>query len=286
MEMEAFVVDNGSQDGSGTAVKTAFPQVHFIQNPANYGFARANNQALRLAKGRYVLLLNPDTQLEDQTIEKLIIFMDHHPSAAVVGGQLLNADGSKQNSIANFPSLATELLNKTLLRWLFPCKFPGKEQRYAEPIEVDSVIGACMMVRRAATDDVGSLDESYFIFLEETDWCFQMKRAGWKIFHHPEAKLYHFQGKSAEGVRGKAKVEYDRSRYHFFKKNRGTLQYFLLWMGVVVRLTLELLVMTIACLITFFRIRNWTQKLSIFAYRMWWHVKLCPNGMGLRPTVP
>ena len=111
--------------------------------------------------------------------------MDSHPETGVAGAQLLNSDGSKQNSIANFPSLATELLNKSLLRWLFPERFPGKERDYSEPIEVDSVIGACMMVRREALDQVGLLDEDYFLFLEETDWCYRMKRAGWKIYHVP-----------------------------------------------------------------------------------------------------
>jgi GT2 family glycosyltransferase len=194
--------------------------VTFIQNQKNVGFAVANNQALRLSKGDYLLLLNPDTRVKEGSIEGLVSFMESSSEAGVAGAQLLNDDGSKQNSIANFPSLATELLNKSLLRWLFPKQFPGKERDYSNPVEVDSVIGACMMVRRKALDQVGLLDEDYFLFLEETDWCYRMKRAGWKIYHVPQAEVYHFQGKSTEADRKRAKVEYYRSRYHFFKKTR------------------------------------------------------------------
>ena len=197
LEVEVFVVDNGSMDGSGEAVKEGFSKINLIQNEKNLGFAKANNQALSLSKGKYLLLLNPDTQVKEGAVEKLFSFMEGHAEVGMTGVQLINSDGSKQNSIANFPSLATELLNKSLLRWLFPKQFPGKERDYSEPVEVDSVIGACMMVRRDALDQVGLLDEDYFLFLEETDWCYRMKRAGWKIYHVPDAEVYHFQGKSA-----------------------------------------------------------------------------------------
>jgi GT2 family glycosyltransferase len=176
------------------------------------GFAKAVNQGLQRASGRYILLLNPDTQMKGGAIGRLVSFMDSHLDTGVARAQLLNSNGSKQNSIANFPSLATELLNKNLLRWLSPERFPGKERIYSEPMNVDSVIGACMMVRREAMDRVGLLDEDYFLFLEETDWCYRMKRAGWKIYHVPDAEVYHFQGKSAEVEKKRARVEYFRSR--------------------------------------------------------------------------
>jgi len=282
VEMEVFVVDNGSMDGSIAAAKGRFPEVKFIQNEINLGFARANNQALSLAKGRYLLLLNPDTQVKKGAIERLISFMDTHPEAGGAGAQLLNSDGSRQNSIANFPSLATELLNKSLLRWFFPSVFPGKERNYPEPIEVDSVIGACMVVKRDAIEPVGLLDEGYFLFLEETDWCYRMRRTGWKIYHVPQAEIYHFQGKGVEMEKKKARVEYYRSLYRFFKKNRGRLQWFILLIGSVIKLVVELVFMGIASLLTFFTIKKWENKLSIYAYLMWWHLKGCPKGMGLK----
>jgi GT2 family glycosyltransferase len=279
---EVIVVDNGSQDGSGNEVKKVFPFIHLIENKKNNGFAKAVNQGLQKASGKYALLLNPDTRVKHGTIERLVSFMDSNSNIGVAGGQLLNSDGSRQNSIANFPSLSTELLNKSFLRWLFPEKFPGKEKDYPEPIEVDSVIGACMMVRRDAIDQVGLLDEDYFLFLEETDWCYQMKRVGWKIYHVPDAEVYHFQGKSAEKEKRKARVEYFRSRYYFFKKNKGKLQWFILLVGLLIRLGFELLFMTVASSVTFFAIKGWRKKLAIYTYLFWWHLKLCPKDMGLR----
>jgi GT2 family glycosyltransferase len=282
MASEVILVDNGSYDESGSEVKKVFPSVHVIQNQENLGFAKAVNQGLQKASGRYVLLLNPDTQMKEEAIERLVSFMDAHSDVGVAGAQLLNADGSKQNSIANFPSLGTELLNKSLLRWLFPKKFPGKERDYPEPVEVDSVIGACMVVRREAMEQVGLLDEDYFLFLEETDWCYRMKKAGWKIFHAPQAEVYHFQGKSAETEKKKAKVEYYRSRYHFFKKNRGNFQWFILLSGLMVRLLFELLATLMASLVTFFTIKDWRKRFSIYAYLFWWHLRFCPEEMGLK----
>jgi GT2 family glycosyltransferase len=212
----------------------------------------------------------------------MLSFMNAHPKAGLVGGQLLNADGSKQNSIANFPSLATELFNKSLLRWLFPEKFPGKETYYAAPVEVDSVIGACMLARRETAEQVGLLDEGYFLFLEETDWCYRMKKAGWKIYHIPQAEILHFQGKSAEAEKGKARIEYYRSRYHYFRKNRGVFQSSVLSIGLIIKLSVELVFATIACVVTLFMVKNWRTKLSTYLYLMWWHLRLCPETMGLK----
>jgi GT2 family glycosyltransferase len=280
---EVIVVDNGSQDGSGNEVKKMLPWVRLVENERNLGFAKAVNQGLQRASGRYILLLNPDTRIKQGAIERLVSFMDLHSDTGVAGAQLLNSDGSKQNSIANFPSLATELFNKSLLRWLFPKRFPGKERNYSEPVEVNSVIGACMMVRREALDQVGLLDEDYFLFLEETDWCYRMKKAGWKVYHVPEAEVLHFQGKSTETDKKRARVEYFRSRYHFFKKNRGRGQWLILLAGLLIRLGGELVAMTAASLVTFFAIKGWRRKLAIYTYLFWWHLRLCPEGMGLKP---
>jgi len=283
--MEIIVIDNGSRDRSGEEVKRQFPGLRLIENGRNLGFAKAVNQGLRVSSGRYLLLLNPDTQLREGAIENLVSFMESHVEAGVAGAQLLDGDGSKQNSIANFPSLTTELLNKNLLRRLFPKKFPGKEKDYPEPIEVDSVIGACMMVRQDVLDQVGLLDEDYFLFLEETDWCYRIKRAGWKIYHVPQAEVYHFQGKSAETVKKRARVEFYRSRYQFFKKNRGYLQWFILLIGLLIRLGFEFVTMIVASMITLFMIKGWREKLSIYAYLFGWHLRFCPEGMGLKNEI-
>jgi GT2 family glycosyltransferase len=279
---EVIVVDNGSCDGSGEAVRNHFPTARLIENDRNLGFAKAMNQGLRACSGRYALLLNPDTRMKEETLERMISFMETHPDVGISGAQLLNGDGSKQNSIANFPSLVTELLNKSLLRWMFPKRFPGKESHYPEPIEVDSVIGACMMVRREAMEQVGFLDEDYFLFLEETDWCYRMKKAGWKVYHLPQVEVYHDQGKSAEREKRRAKIEYYRSRYHFFKKNRGSLQGPILVMGLIGRLLAGLIFMSVACLLTLCLIKKWRIKLSVYVYLLGWHLRFCPEEMGLR----
>jgi GT2 family glycosyltransferase len=283
IDTEVFVVDNGSTDGSVEAVREKFSGVRLVENPVNLGFARANNQALAVSKGRYLLLLNPDTRVKGQAIERMLSFMNGDGKVGLVGAQLLNADGSKQNSIANFPSLATELLNKSLLRWLFPDKFPGKETDYSDPVEVDSVIGACILVRRQAVEQVGLLDEKYFLFLEETDWCYRIKKACWKIYHIPQAEVLHFQGKSAEAEKGKARIEYYRSRYHYFRKNRGRLQSIVLHIGLIIKLLVELVLSILACLFTLFTVKESRRKLSTYLYLMWWHLRLCPETMGLNP---
>jgi GT2 family glycosyltransferase len=284
LKMEVFVVDNGSMDGSVELMREKYPGAIVIQNPINLGFAKANHRALVLSKGKYILLLNPDTELKEGAIETLMAFMDSHPRAGVAGVQLFNSDGSKQNSIANFPSLATELLNKSLLRWFFRKTFLGKERNFSEPIEVDSVIGACMMVRLEAMEQVGLLDEDYFLFLEETDWCYRMMKAGWKVYHVPQAEVYHFQGKSAEKEKKRAKVEYYRSRYQFFKKNRGSWQWFVLLIGLLIKLGFEFLSMAIVCILTGFAVKKWRKKFLNYAYLLWWHLKGCPEGMGLKPV--
>jgi GT2 family glycosyltransferase len=280
---EVIVVDNGSKDGSGKEAKRLFPKIHLIANEKNLGFAKATNQGIKHASGKWILLLNPDTEVREGAIEMLIAFMDSHPDAGIAGAQLLNGDGSKQNSIANFPSLATELLNKSLLRRFFPEAFPGKERVYSGPREVDSVIGACLIARREAIERAGILDEDYFLFFEETDWCYRMKKTGWRVFHVPQAEVVHFQGRGAETRKREAKVEYYRSRYRFFRKNRGEIQWLLLCIGLVLKLGVELLSTGIGCLATLFLIKKWRRRLSIYAYLMAWHLRFCPGGMGLKP---
>ncbi len=214
---EIIVVDNASQDGSDAMLKDKYPQVKVIQNTENLGFGAANNQAMRIMNGRYALLLNSDTVLTENAVHELYTFMENHPEAAMSCGQLLNADGSKQNSIASFPTFLTLLTNMPMLEYLFPKRYPSKRYNYEKPIEVDSGIGACLLVRKKAIDDVGMFDERYFFFFEETDWAYQMKSAGWKIFYVPTAFIYHLQGQSI-GRDIRSRIEFYRSRYQFFRK--------------------------------------------------------------------
>lgn len=223
--MEIYVVDNNSTDGSQAAVKRSFPEVKLIGNKSNTGFAHANNQALSIMKGRFAVLLNSDTILKENAIRKLLTFMASTPCAGIAGVQLLNDDGSRQNSIDNFPSIGTEIFNKSILRLFFPGKYPSKNRSYQNPIEVDSVIGACMIVRKEAMDEVGVFDEDYFIFLEETDWCFRMYKKGWKVYHVPDAEVFHLSGHSKKKTPWRSQIEYYKSLYKFFRKNRASASY-------------------------------------------------------------
>jgi hypothetical protein len=279
--LESFVVDNGSTDGSVEMVRTGFPDVVIIENGRNLGFARANNVALRRASGRYLLLLNSDTVVREGALEGLVSTMDNDLEIGIAGLQLLNEDGSLQNSISNTPSLLTELGNKSLLRLLLPSRYPGKEHRFSAPVNVDSVIGACLMARRQAADAVGLLDEDFFFFLEETDWCLRMKNAGWKVVHDPRYAIYHLQGKSAGKVNVRARIEYWRSRYTFFRKHYGGCTRLALRAGLMLKLSVNLTFSFLVNVLSFFTLPGMRGKLAVYGGVFAWHLQGCPGDGGL-----
>ncbi len=281
LTFEIWVVDNGSTDGSVDIIKKLSPQIHIIQNQQNLGFAKACNQAIRQINSRYAVLLNTDTILTNGAIKTVLDFMDKNGKVGVCGGQLLNADGSKQNSIANIPNLATELFNKSLLRILFPEKYIGKEHNHENPIEVESIIGAFMVIRKEAIDDVGLMDESYFFFFEETDWCLNMKKKGWLIFHHPEAKVYHLQGQTAKKVHIRSRIEYWRARYIFFKKHYGTKTLVILMLGLILRACLNLVLNLFMSIITLFAYRKAVDRCKLYFRILLWHCLGLPKKYGL-----
>lgn len=278
---ETIVVDNGSQDGSSGAVAEQFPQTTVIHNTENRGFARANNQALAGARGRYILLLNSDAVLTEGSLQGLVSFMDKTPGAGIAACQFISPDGSKQNSFDNFPTMATELLNKTLLKTFFPARYPSKRRDYREPLAVDSVIGACMLVRAEAIREVGGLDEDYFFFMEETDWCFRMHQAGWQVYHLPGIRVYHLQGKSKEKNPAKAWIEYYRSLYIFFKKNRSSFAYYLLRIGKAFKLIVNTLLVSLGIICTLGRNKGSVRRFHIYGGLLLWHLRGCPKQEGL-----
>ncbi|MDQ7838420.1 MAG: glycosyltransferase family 2 protein [Thermodesulfobacteriota bacterium] len=273
--LEISVVDNASHDGSVAMLRGEFPQVNVIENKENRGFGAANNQAFGIMKGRYALLLNTDTVLKEHAVYELFFFMEAHLEAAMACGQLLNADGSKQNSIANFPTLLTLLFNTPLLEYLFPKRYPSKRYDYKGPIEIDSGIGACLMVRKQAIDEVGMFDERYFFFFEETDWALQMKTAGWKIYHVPSAFIYHLQGQSI-GRDVRSRIEFYRSRYQFFKKWKSHSYYQLVSFVIFVRTIINWLLTSFGNLITFFTNKKLRNKWVVNSKLILWHLNGCP----------
>ena len=282
IDVEIYVVDNNSTDGSQVAVKNGFADVKLIENETNTGFGYANNQALRIMQGRFAVLLNSDAVLKENSVKRLLAFMATTPSAGIAGVQLLNDDGSRQNSIDNFPSTETEIFNKSILRLFFPGKYPSKNMSYKDPIEVDSVIGACMMVRKEAIGDVGVFDEDYFIFLEETDWCFRMNKKGWKVYHVPDAEVFHLSGHSKKRTPWRSQIEYYISLYKFFKKNRTQASYLTLRVLKPCKIFINLILNILGNLITLFQKEGLRNRLLKYYKLSVWHLLMCPDSMGIQ----
>jgi N-acetylglucosaminyl-diphospho-decaprenol L-rhamnosyltransferase len=225
LHVDIWVVDNGSRDNSVAAVRQQFPTAQLIENHGNPGFAAANNQAIVASAGRYALLLNSDTIAEPRSIERLVRFADAHPRAGIVGAQLLNPDHSFQASYASFPSLRSELLSVTgvgprMFGYWYPSYGPRRSQVTRQ---VDWVQGACMLARKAAIRQAGLMDEQYFMYNEEIDWCRCMWRAGWEIWYLPEARIIHYGGQSTSQVRRAMIQALYRSKVRFFRKHYGAL---------------------------------------------------------------
>ncbi|MBI5666461.1 MAG: glycosyltransferase family 2 protein [Chloroflexi bacterium] len=225
---EVWVVDNASTDGSVDRVRREFPYVHLIANTDNVGFARANNQAIKLATGRYVLLLNSDAFVKDNTIDYMVQFMDAHPQAGMAGCKLLYEDGRLQPSCSMFPTLATEAYIALGLDKLFPrSKIFGRymmtDWDYSDTRAVDVIMGAFMLVRAEAIQQVGLLDEGFFMYSEEVDWCYRFKQAGWEILFTPDVETVHLWGGSSKAVKVETLIRLYRSRVQFFRKNYGSV---------------------------------------------------------------
>lgn len=284
---EIIVVDNGSNDGSVEAARSAFPRATLMVNASNLGFARANNLGIRRMKGRYAVLLNSDTVIMEGAFEKLLSFMDSNPQAGMCGPQLLNADGSDQKSFGKFPTLASEFTNRSLLRIFFPRQyrtvFIPDGTTISEPTSVDFIIGACMVARRQAIDEAGMLDEDYFFFYEEIDWCLRMKRAGWPVYHVPDARIVHFGGGSTKKVNLKARAESWRSRYLFFRKSLGLgpIGMVLLYSLGFFQVLYQFLGYAVMNILTLFILRRLRNRLRMFGYLVLWHVRGLPAAMSL-----
>jgi hypothetical protein len=272
LSCEVIVVDNASTDGSPAMLRERFPSVCLIENGENRGFGAANNQALRIMKGRYALLLNSDTLLTENAVSELFTYLERHPDVAMACGQLLNADGSRQNSIAAFPTLLTLMTNTPLLEYLVPRQFLSKRRRYVAPVEIESAIGACLLVRKSAIDAVGMFDERYFFFFEETDWAYRMRQVGWKIVHVPTAFIYHFQGQSI-GRNLPSRIAFYRSRYQFFRKWKSGTYYLTVRIVIMLRLVVDWLLTALGVLLTLGFQRGLRDKWVVYGRLLVWHLK-------------
>jgi hypothetical protein len=228
--LEVIVIDNASTDGSTEMVRKGFPQVILIENSENRGFAAANNRGIAIAKGRYVLLLNSDTVVLDHAIDKTLSFAQAHPESAVVGCRVLNPDRTLQPTCFMFPSILNMLLSSTYLYKLFPkSRFFGRERmtwwNRNDIREVDVVTGCFMLVRRETIEQVGLMDERFFMYGEETDWCYRFKQAGWKVMFTPCANIIHLGGQSTKKKATAMVVQLRKSILQFMKKHHSPFIY-------------------------------------------------------------
>jgi len=223
-EFEVLVVDNASTDGSVQMVRERFPWVRLIENQENVGFARANNRAIQESTGCYALLLNPDTEVQPGALETLVRFMNAHPQAGAAGAQLLNPNGTLQPSCHPAPTLFREFWRLFHLDVLYPyALYPMKRWSLESHREVDIVQGACMILRREALDQVGLLDEDYFIYSEEVDLCHRLRQRDWKVYWIPQAVVVHYGGQSTQQVATEMFLHLYQSKLLYFRKHNGWL---------------------------------------------------------------
>lgn len=226
LRTHVVVVDNASSDGSAQMVRDEFPDVQLLALDHNSGFAAANNLAMRQDDARYVLLLNSDTEVLGDAPGALVRFMDGHPEAGACGARLLNSDLTFQHSCFRFPTLPMTFfdffpLNHRVINSRLNGRYPRRWYDHAFPI--DHPLGACMMVRQETVQQVGVMDEGFFMYCEEVDWCYRIKQAGWKIYYTPDAEIIHHGGQSTRQFAGPMFVQLHRSRDRFFRKHYGPL---------------------------------------------------------------
>jgi N-acetylglucosaminyl-diphospho-decaprenol L-rhamnosyltransferase len=224
-ETEVVVVDNASRDGSADAVAAAFPEraVRVLRSPTNLGFAGGVNLAARHARGEVLLLLNPDAVLPPAGPATLADFLRAHPRAAAVGAALRFADGRPQPAAFRFPGLVQVGIDVFAVGRLAHSRVNGRVPCGPRPVRIDHPLGACMAIRRAAWEDVGPLDEGYFMYVEEVDWCRRARARGWEIWHEPRVVALHHGGAATRQRAEAMFVELWRSRLRYYERYHGPL---------------------------------------------------------------
>jgi GT2 family glycosyltransferase len=245
-KFDVIVVDNGSTDGSQKMLNEKYPLVRIIQNDGNVGLGKASNQGIEASMGRHILLLNNDTVVNGESFDTMIEFLDNNPRVAAVGGKLLNSDGSIQSCYNYFTTLWEEFMVATRLgEWIrpgYPAVMRGEEIK-----SVDWLGSACLMVRRSALDQVGLLDESYFIYGDELDLQYRFKKAGWENYYLPNAWTLHYGGRSMDRWKRRTKVY--RGKMLFYQKHYGFLKTFLLRLMLGMLSSAKLIIWMVAYLL-------------------------------------
>ena len=243
---DVIVVDNGSTDGSQQMLAEKYPDVMLIQNEGNVGLGKASNQGIEATNGRYVLLLNNDTLVNGPALDVLVEYLDAHPEAGATAGKLLNPDNSFQSGFAPFSTLLEEFLIVTHIGEMLWPGYPSHGDSN-EIKETGWMSSACLLVRRAALDKIGLLDESYFIYGDEADLQYRLNKAGWKVVFLPNSSIIHFGGRSMD--RWKRRKMVYRGKMMFYKKNYGFLSTLLLRLLFFIMSLLKLLVWCVGFLV-------------------------------------
>lgn len=281
---QIIVIDNGSRDPSMAELQQQIPGCRVVLMGCNAGFAKAVNQGLRQTGTDYAVLINNDARLDANAFMALSEAFDAHPKAAFVGGRLLNEDGSLQNAIAPFPRLSSELLPRRLRKWLWPERAEGRHSA-EQDIRVESVIGALFSIRMAATRQIGGLDEDFFFFLEETEWCHRAWQQGWEVWHVPAAQAIHLQGATAKKFNALARIEFHRSRLAYFRKTSPSsypMVLIITWLKAIV----NALSNTLAVVLTLGLSAKVRQKAAVYWRILGWYLAGCPSDVGLPDKCP
>jgi GT2 family glycosyltransferase len=226
ISFEIIVVDNHSEDGTLDMLRQEFPEVRLLINEQNTGYTRPNNQAIRVSEGRTILLINPDTLVKPNAITELVSFLDAHSEVGIVGPKVLNRDGTLQKQCRRSEARPWDsICYFSGLSRLFPHdkRFAGYLMTYLDEDlthETEAVSGSSMLIRRAVIDQIGDLDENFFAYQEDTDYCRRARLAGWKVFYHPSAQIIHYGGEGGSKVQPyRAIIEWHRSYYLYYRKH-------------------------------------------------------------------
>ncbi len=280
---EIIVVDNASIDGTGDLVTHKFPEVVYIRNDRNIGFAAAANVGMSRTSAEFILFLNSDTLLIEGEIVKMLGYMEENKDVGICGPQLVYPDMRPQRSFAYTPVLLFEIIPRSFLEFVFQKKYPAKRSTlYAlhAALEVDSLIGAAIMVRKEVLERLGGFDERFFFFLEETDVCVRARHNGQKVMFFPGTKVIHHQGKTVGKNWVQGRIEYNISLYKFIRKHHA-FTYSTLFEAI--RLFKSLLFLIIFSIVPIPLVNKRMRRRYIYYFKLLlWHLKECPDNAGLR----
>lgn len=227
LRFEVIVVDNDSEDQSAQMVRKHFPGVKLTENQRNLGFSAACNQGIRMSCGRYILFLNPDTEFTPGGISEMIKFMDSHPQVGICGPQMVDPQRKVHFSARSFPSYLTAISSgQSILNRVFPDnplsrKYLLKDQNRSQKMKVDWVSGSCLLAKRDVFEKIGLLDERFFMYVEDVDFCYRAKKAGFSVYYFPNSVVVHHIGKSTQKRKLRMLLEHHRSMYYFYRKHHN-----------------------------------------------------------------